>query len=272
VVQLKGAVLCLVLWSAAAATEPRPTEIKPDAYQRKLSEILSRREFRAGLRQPGIDANLALPELRTPGFLVWLRNAVGRMLDRFFDWLERILRRNTPRSGEGRPWLGSISTTTASAIAVATALLVAWLLWRVRWRRDRAAEDGPITVLPGGDAMPDALSQPSDRWARFAEEFARDGRWRLALRALYLEILVLLHERGALRYERQRTNGEYAAELAGSPAGEAFRQLTFAFDLAWYGNKPFGAAGYRAALGWTRAVDRATAQARGTDGRERGQP
>ena len=269
---LKGAVLGLVLWVGPAAAEPAPAGSGPDAYQQKLTEILARREFRAALRRPGIDADLRVPELQVPSFLGWLRSAVARMLDRFFDWLERVLRRNEPRPGSGRPFLSSISPAAARALALIAAALVVFLLWRFRWRSDGAAEEAPVRGLAAGEAMPDALSQPSDRWARFAEEFARDGRWRLALRALYLEILVLLHERGALRYERQRTNGEYAADLAGSPAADAFRHLTFAFDRAWYGNKPFDAAGYRAALGWTRAVDRATVPTHGTDGREPAQP
>jgi hypothetical protein len=114
-------------------------------------------------------------------------------------------------------------------------------------------------VAPGSAALPDALSQSADAWASFASRFARDGEWRLALRALYLELLVTLHERGAIRYERQRTNGDYLASLRGTPAGAPFARLTAAFDLAWYGNKPFESEAYESALGLVREIDRVTA-------------
>jgi Domain of unknown function (DUF4129) len=107
--------------------------------------------------------------------------------------------------------------------------------------------------------MPDALQQPADAWARFAEDFRRRGEWRLALRAMYLRLLVLLHERGAIHYERQKTNGEYAQALRDGPAGPSFADLTTAFDRAWYGNKPLEEADYETALGFARSVDQATA-------------
>jgi len=107
--------------------------------------------------------------------------------------------------------------------------------------------------------MPDALSQSADAWASFADKFARHGQWRLALRALYLELLVTLHERGSIRYERQRTNGDYLAALLGAPAGAPFARLTAAFELAWYGNKPFESADYDVALALVREIERATA-------------
>ena len=167
-VPLKGAVLCLVLGAGAAASESRPAAMGPDAYQQKLTEILARREFRSALRRPGIDPELELPELKTPSFLGWLRNAVAKMLDRFFDWLERVLRRNEPRPGSGRPFLNSISPAAARALALVAAALVVFLLWRYRWRSGDTAEEAPVRGLAAGEAMPDALSQPSDRWARFA--------------------------------------------------------------------------------------------------------
>jgi hypothetical protein len=110
-------------------------------------------------------------------------------------------------------------------------------------------------------AQPDALAQPKEAWARLADRFARNGEWRLALRAAFLELLVLLQERGAIRYERQRTNGEYVETLASGPAGRPFALFVRAFDEAWYGNRPFEEAAYRQALEWAHEVDRATARA-----------
>jgi Domain of unknown function (DUF4129) len=125
------------------------------------------------------------------------------------------------------------------------------------------ATAGVAVAAAAASVVPDALSQSADVWARCAEQFARDGRWHLALRALYLELLVVLHERGAVRYERERTNGDYVRLLRETPASPAFSRLTAAFDEAWYGNKPFTPAAYEAALECVREVDRVTTRPSG---------
>jgi Domain of unknown function (DUF4129) len=236
-----------------ASAGARPPSSASDLYVRKLAEILARREFRAARRQAG--SGLEIKEPHLPPFWRWLRDTVGRMLDAFLDWLANLWSRNAPPAEGGKR---SLSAAAARALALGAVVLGAVLFWRLR-RRKEATGEVPVAISGGtAEALPDALSQSPETWARFAEQFARDGEWRLALRALYLELLALLHARGALRYERQRTNGEYAADLARSPVADPFVKLTSAFDRAWYGNKHFDAAGYRSALQWTRAVDRGT--------------
>jgi hypothetical protein len=233
-----------------------PRDAGEAAWRRELDDILARREFRA--RPRGSDLDPRLPELP---FWTWLRDHIERAWERLLDWLRGQRRRQVGRPGE--PLSASISEPAAWALAAGATALLALLLYRA-WRRRRASSSSSsttaVSALPSSAAMPDALSQPVDAWARFADEFARTGEWRLALRALYLRLLALLHERGAIRYERQRTNGDYVAALRG-PAAEPFRRVTLSFDQAWYGNKPCERADYDAALAWTRAVDRATARA-----------
>jgi hypothetical protein len=77
---------------------------------------------------------------------------------------------------------------------------------------------------------------------RQAEELARRGEPLPALRTLYLAVLALLHRASLIRYERTRTNGEYAQQLRRSeaaPAGvpEAFGRLTNTFEVKWYGER-----------------------------------
>ena len=239
-----------------AAGPAAPAPASPEVYRERLERILARPEFR-GLPR---DAELPQPPpLVAPPFLKWVSETLGDALGRFLDWLVRKLVRAPSLPGGGASWIGQASGPATWTLVAGAAALLGLLLWRLR-RAPRGAGDAgapaPAAVLL--EAQPDALARPADAWARFAEEFSRKGEWRLALRAAFLRLLVVLHERGAIRYERPRTNGEYAAELAGGPAGEPFSALALAFDEAWYGNKPLDETRYRAALGWTRAVDRAT--------------
>jgi hypothetical protein len=233
------------------------------AYRERLQEILARREFRAALREGSLPDVDLTPEW--PPFLTWLFAHIAAVWDRLVDWLKKLLRETPARELPAGGGFASLSEPLALALGLIAAALLVLLVLRYR-RRKPAEEDGQalLAAPPTAQAMPDALARPADAWARFADEFRRQGEWRLALRALYLRILVVLHERGAIHYGRQRTNGEYAAVLSRGPAGEPFGRLTELFDEAWYGNKPFGESAFHQAVEWTRAVDQATAPRPGT--------
>ncbi len=246
----------LALEPPAALPAAAPRDAGEREWRLKLEQILARREFRAARRGSGLE-----PRWNMFSFGAWFEEQLRWLGELVREWLRGLWRRAPGGASEGT--LGSISQPATWALAAAAAALLGLLLQRaLRNRRaQRAVAIDATIAAPAAVALPDALSQPADVWARFAEEFARSGELRLALRALYLRLLALLHERGAIRYERQRTNGDYVRALAGAPAGEPFRRLTLCFDLAWYGNKPFERADYEAALDAVRAVDRATAGA-----------
>lgn len=239
-------------WLLAAA----PVAAEP--YRERLQEILGRREFRALPREGALPQVDATPEW--PSFFQWLGQHFGAAWDRFLEWLKKAWRDPPAQDLPSGGGLAGVSEPLALALGLAAVALLVLLVMRFSRQRPSAADEaGLLGAPPAAQAMPDALARPADAWARFADEFRRQGEWRLALRALYLRILVILHERGAIHYERQRTNGDYAATLAKGPAGEPFGRLTLLFDQAWYGNKPFDEAAFRQALEWTRAVDHATA-------------
>ena len=194
-----------------------------------------------------------------PGFIVWLAEHFGAMWDRFLEWLKKVFRRPPDAELPTGGGLAAVSEPLALALGLVFVTLLVLLLVRYRRRKPSGTDEAALLAAPPvAQAMPDALARPADAWARFADEFRRKGEWRLALRALYLRILVVLHERGAIHYERQRTNGDYVTALSRGPAGEPFGRLTVLFDQAWYGNKPFDEAAFHQAMEWTRAVDQAT--------------
>jgi hypothetical protein len=79
-----------------------------------------------------------------------------------------------------------------------------------------------------------------------ADTLSRGGDYRSAVRYLYLSALLLLDERGLLRYDRSRTNREYLRTVSGSPAlVRPLRTVIEIFDRVWYGFEPIDAQTYQ---------------------------
>jgi hypothetical protein len=145
---------------------------------------------------------------------------------------------------------------------VGGALLLALLLAVIgvavarRWAASPKAPTKPTasaTELTEGHAEPRPDEQPAPVLWRQAEQLARAGRHREAVRALYLAVLSHLHARRLLRYEPTRTNGEYVRQVrlaaAAPPAlAEPFEQLTRCFEAVWYGGGPAAADDFEACL------------------------
>lgn len=231
-----------------------PAEL--ERHHEQLEEILARPEFRSLPRRAEELPGFEWPSL--PAFPDWLAQHLGAALQTLVDLFARLYRAPDPTRPGGD--LGALVWTPGTWLLVAAvAAALGLALLRLRRQREAAASSAPAAAAVDADEAPlDPLVRSADEWRRFALEFEGRGEWRLALRALYLRLLVLLHERGAVRYERQRTNGEYARDLRGRPGGDAFAALTRAFDYAWYGARPFGADDYARAVDAAGEVDRAT--------------
>jgi hypothetical protein len=69
-----------------------------------------------------------------------------------------------------------------------------------------------------------------------AQSLSRGGDYRAAVRYLYLSSLLLLDERGLLRYDRTRTNREYLRTVADQPElSQPLAEVIDVFDNVWYG-------------------------------------
>jgi hypothetical protein len=72
-----------------------------------------------------------------------------------------------------------------------------------------------------------------------AQELSGAGDYRTAVRYLYLSSLLILDERGLLRYDRSQTNREYLRGVAHIPKLAAgLRSVIDVFDRTWYGYQP----------------------------------
>jgi hypothetical protein len=86
-------------------------------------------------------------------------------------------------------------------------------------------------------------------------EAEQAGNYRLALRLGYLQLLKLLTDRGLIRWQPDKTNHAYLAELpSAGPLRPAFQELTRQFEYVWYGELPLPATLYSQARASQQAL------------------
>lgn len=78
-------------------------------------------------------------------------------------------------------------------------------------------------------------------WEQLLRKAEQTGDLRLSIRYSYLLLLQVLQEAELIRYRSDKTNFQYAGELADTPYKQTFRKLTRQYEYAWYGNFPVSA-------------------------------
>lgn len=162
-------------------------------------------------------------------------NWLGNSMEKLQNWITKRVK--PPRSTGAQPpnmsWLGPLLTYTAwtvlgLAIVGAIYLLVKHIQWKGTLRRK-------ATAMLGEDEPERSL----DEWLALADEHERAGRYREAVRCLYLACLLKFDEGAVARFDRGQTNWEHLARIEVSPRmpdGLDFRTPTKLFDRIWYGH------------------------------------
>lgn len=168
-----------------------------------LKEILARPEFQWSAPQEAPD---------------WFQ----RILDAFYNFLERIA------LGVGNTvYYGRVPLMIAAAI-----LLVLSLVYISRKLSSSLVREAELAAQSGDD---DALLTSKGALQR-AQTLSNQGDYRNAIRFLYLSSLLVLDERGLLRYDRSRTNREYLRSVSSKPGlATPLRDVIDVFDRVWYG-------------------------------------
>jgi hypothetical protein len=186
----------------------------------------------------------------------------------------REVERDVRAPAEG-PVVSGTPTESGSAPGGFGALLVLGLflavlgvaavrLWSTSPKRPVKPIQQPADFQPEETTLrPDEQSSPA-LW-RQAEDLARIGRHREAVRTLYLAVLSLLHGLQLLRYESTLTNGEYVRQVRLAPQArpelcDPFAQLTLQIETHCYGEAATEASDFHSCLGLAEQV-RALAQA-----------
>lgn len=141
---------------------------------------------------------------------------------------EHMSRRRTFAIPTGLFW-GIVIGLLGVALAV-----IAYQVIKSRNPKDTKAPK--LLKLAPQPSIENALMRSPQQWKELAHEYFEKGDYTMALRALYLALLVVLHRRRLISYETSKTNWEYVRELGGG-RGERppFEALTSAFDYKWYG-------------------------------------
>ena len=223
--------LLLSVGSPSGAGEPPRNE----SARRELRQILSRPEFRdARPGQKRIEKDFDPP----------------RWMQRWTDFVNGVQRRirealfppRTPGEPDSPHETLFSRASLPGVVAAIAALTAAVLLILLRRRRRGSRASIPSVELPA-IAADDARLRDAAGWEREAEQLLAAGRFREAVRARYLGTLSFLSARGAIRYERFKTNWEYARDLARTAEEfrPGFERLTNDFDYGWYGLKSLDA-------------------------------
>jgi len=136
-------------------------------------------------------------------------------------------------------------------------LVVVYLVvMRGKRRAPKKARDGPAE-----EGAIDPRERAPEAHLDDAALLARDGRFRDALRSLYLATLVALDRRRVITFDPSRTNWHYLRQLPRDDRRADFSRFTRLFDHKWYGEEATTEDDYREC----RALaDRIVAEAGGT--------
>jgi hypothetical protein len=126
---------------------------------------------------------------------------------------------------------------TYGILAILLAVFIYYVAreFSIKRRLRRAA----ATVLEEDEPM-----RTLDEWLEQADQLEREGRYREAVRCLYLACLLKFDEADVARFIRTQTNWEHLARIKKSPTlppDIQFEQPTRDFDHIWYGYRVKGA-------------------------------
>ncbi|MBI4673330.1 MAG: DUF4129 domain-containing protein [Chloroflexi bacterium] len=154
------------------------------------------------------------------GLPAWLQDILRRISD-FFD---RLLNNTARGIFEWRDLI----------VLVGILLVLAVLAYFVRnLRRNLVQEEALAALAKEHDAR-----TPGEAFNN-AQQFINQGDYRSAVRQLYLATLLLLDQRGKLKYDPTLTNREYLHQTYTDPrTTAALTPIVETFDRTWYGFEP----------------------------------
>jgi len=215
---------------AEEAVAPNATDWRADVQRRKAGNPLYRDD----------------PQKQTGN---WLAKAYERLLEA----IRRMLDRPGPRADLPSPppifgpWLVYVLWSVLGAILLAfLAFVVRHFAWKGRLRRK-------ATALVDEEEAGRTL----DEWLTLADQLESAGKFREAVRCLYLACLLKFDEHQVARFDRGETNWEHLARIKASPKlppSIEFDAPTRSFDRVWYGMITEGKPDVDRFRGWYKSI------------------
>lgn len=162
----------------------------------------------------------------------WFQESVSA----FGEWVRSLFRMPEPTPSQYEaPNLGSLSNIITpiawTVLAVAVIIALVFIGRSIYGQRKKAARK--VSGLISDEEAKLTL----DEWLAKADELARNGQFRDAVRCLYVASLLRLDEARALEFRRDETNWEHVDRYQRDPLAYDLRTATMRFDLVWYGNR-----------------------------------
>ena len=148
--------------------------------------------------------------------------------DRLRNWLWRIWQDIMDTDG-------GAATFWTIAIVLSVAV-IAYMEWKYRGNTS-----GMWSKADKGDLDLESLQEENIHEINFEEKIAQAidaGKYRLAIRLRYLHLLKVMDGAGVIKWQAGKTNYDYILEVRATASEQTytiFRQISTAFDFAWYG-------------------------------------
>lgn len=168
-------------------------------------------------------------------------NALTSLLRRIREWLRKLFPERRPVAGPQREnrAVNGVAQLIVALLSLAVIAYVGWKFLPRFLRRDlkkRKPKKRGARVVLGEHLSSDETS--ADLLAE-AEELARSGDLRGAIRKGYIALLCELHDRRVLRLEQHKTNRDYLGAVeTDRPLYEQMKPMTMSFEQHWYGLTP----------------------------------
>ncbi len=151
------------------------------------------------------------------------------------------------------PVLGGAGSAVSSIISIVfvalfiglAGWLVAWLIRSLMLQR-RLTQAQARSAYDMEEADEEVPLEPN-AWLQQAQGYAGSDDYRRAFRAVFVAILLSLHEDGLIEFDRSRTNGDYLKLLRRKnvrPLYDILDPLVIEFDRRWYGRAETGLEDY----------------------------
>ena len=180
----------------------------------------------------------------------WLARALSRLRRPTFD----LPRSNLP----ARPAFGAWATVLMWGVLASLGAFAVYLL--VKYVRLPKGAKKRKALVEGDEPM-----RTADAWIEEADGLVAQGRFREAVRGLYVAGLLRYDEAGVARFDRNQTNWEHLRRIEASPARtriDEARAATARFDRVWYGHREASADEARTMRAWYEDVVASLQEAR----------
>lgn len=159
------------------------------------------------------------------------QNILAELLTPLKNWLYSILKRLFPHSNVAQ----KVSEWFVYGITAVGLLLLALLLYLLLSRFTRQGRINPKQI-----SIAKALTLTVENHFASAQALAEKGEYTLALRHLFLALILYLDQNQLLEAKAWKTNWEYFAELKvrAPRLADSFTVLATKFDEAMYGGRP----------------------------------